>query len=50
MRCENCPDLGNHVHYDGKTEAIEDGENGLMIAEIEGDGLLEELETQETPN
>ena len=40
LRCENCPNLGNHVHYDGKTEAIEDNQNGLELFEIEGIGLL----------
>jgi hypothetical protein len=43
LRCKNCPNLGAHVHYDGKTEFIGDNEKGLQLAEIEGIGLEEEL-------
>ncbi len=43
LKCENCPDLAAHVHYDGKIELIQDGMYGIQLAEIEGIGLAEEL-------
>ena len=35
-RCENCPERGAHVHYDGKIENIPDELSGIYVATFNG--------------
>jgi hypothetical protein len=36
--CKNCPEFGNHVHYDGKIETIENDKNGLELTFFASEG------------
>lgn len=35
-RCENCPNLGSHVHINGKIRAIEEDSIGIEVIYIKG--------------